>query len=81
MLKEENIILKTHKKPKVIAISYGDGHFKKQLEFNKKSALEIGEVNEYYSYGPNDINIEKKTKKTKKKKKGMVIGFGNPILY
>ena len=47
---------------RIIAISYGNEKYKKQLEVNKKSALEIGKVNEYYSYGPNDIDQDFKNK-------------------
>ena len=45
-----------NKKIKVIAISYGDKNYQKQLYYNKKSALEVGQVDEYYSYGPEDID-------------------------
>ena len=39
---------------------------------NKKTALEIGKVNEYYSYGPNDIdiNFKEKNKDILSKKRG-----------
>lgn len=47
---------------KIIAISYANRKYKKQLEVNKKSALEIGKVNEYYSYSPNDIDPDFKNK-------------------
>ena len=53
------IINKTKKMqniPKIIAISYANRNYERQLKINKKSALEIGKVNEYYSYGPNDID-------------------------
>ena len=45
-----------YNKPKIIAISYGNRDFQKLLEFNKKSAFEIGKVDEYYSFGPEDID-------------------------
>ena len=44
------------KKNKIIAISYSNPKYKKQLEINKKSALENGKVDEYYSYSPEDID-------------------------
>ena len=43
-------------KNKIVAISYGNHLFKKQLLINKKTALEVGKVDKYYSYGPNDID-------------------------
>ena len=45
-----------NRKPKIIAISYSNERFQRQLQLNKKSAIEVGEVDEYYSYGPNDID-------------------------
>ena len=45
--------------PKIVAISYGSEEYKQQLEWNKKSkksALEIAKVDEYYGYGPEDID-------------------------
>ena len=64
LLKEkENQSLNIYKKtPKIIAISYSNKLYQKQLALNKKSALEIGNVDEYYSYGPSDIDIEFKEK-------------------
>ena len=44
--------------PKIVAISYGSEEYKQQLEWNKKSALEIAKVDEYYGYGPEDIDPE-----------------------
>ena len=44
------------KRPKIIDISYGHQFFKKQLKLNKKSALEVGQVSEHYSYGLGDID-------------------------
>ena len=52
-------------KPKIIAITYGNGVFKRQLELNKKSALEVGQVDEHYIYGPEDIDPEFKEKNKK----------------
>lgn len=52
-------------KPKIIAITYGNGAFKLQLELNKKSALEVGQVDEHYIYGPEDIDPEFKEKNKK----------------
>jgi len=49
-------------KHKIIAISYGNKLFKRQLKANKKSALEIGNVDEYYNYGPDDIDKDFKEK-------------------
>lgn len=51
-------------KPKIIAISYSNEKYQRQLKLNKKSALEVGKVDIHYSYGPNDIdpNFKKKNK-------------------
>ena len=59
LLKSEKKILEmnlTKPRPKIIAISYGNNYFKRQLELNKKSAIEVGKVDEHYSYGPEDID-------------------------
>ena len=48
--------------PKIVAISYGNKDYKMQLELNKKSAIEIGKVDEYYSYSPDKIDSEFKEK-------------------
>ena len=45
-----------NKKPKIIAITYSNKYYQRQLQFNKKTALEIGKVDEHYSFGPNDID-------------------------
>ena len=47
---------------KVVAISYSNDLYQKQLRLNKKSALEVGKVDEYYSYGPYDLDNEFKQK-------------------
>ncbi len=54
--KNYRIINLINRKPKIIAISYSNERFQRQLQLNKKSAIEVGEVDEYYSYGPNDID-------------------------
>ena len=63
---------KFKKSSKIIAISYANDLFKRQLLINKKSALEIGKVDEYYSYGPNDIdkNFREKNKDILSRKRG-----------
>ena len=53
---------KNNKIPKIIAISYANKYFQRQLLLNKKSALEIGKVDEYFGYGPDDIDQEFKKK-------------------
>ena len=45
-----------------MAISYANELYKTQLEFNKKSALETAKVDEFYAYGPEDIDDEFKKK-------------------
>ena len=47
-----------NRKYKIVAISYSNNKYLRQLELNKKSALEVGKVDEHYSYGPNDIDQE-----------------------
>ena len=47
---------------KIVAISYGNNNFRVEVQFNKKSALEIAEVDEFYVYGPEDIEPEFKKK-------------------
>ena len=47
---------------KIVAISYSNEKYQTQLKYNKKSAIEIGKVDEYYEYGPNDIEYEFKQK-------------------
>ena len=43
---------------KIIGISYSNNELQTQLKYCKKSALEIGKVDLFYDYGPNDIDIE-----------------------
>ena len=47
---------KNKRKNKIVAISYANYLYGRQLLINKKSALEVGKVDEYYSYGPKDID-------------------------
>ena len=54
----KNNIAVSNKNPKIVAISYSNERYQKQLKFNKKSALEIGKVDEFYDYGPEDIEAE-----------------------
>ena len=51
-----NINNKKQKSYKIVAISYANYLYRRQLLNNKKSALEVGKVDEYYSYGPYDID-------------------------
>ena len=41
---------------KIIGISYANNRYMTQRKNNKKSAIEIGKVDEYYGYGPEDID-------------------------
>ena len=60
-------------KPRIIQITYGNSFFRRQLKLNNKSAIEVGEVDEHYEYGPKDIDHE-----FKKKNKGIFSrGRGN----
>ncbi len=53
---------KINNKTKIVAISYGNQQYQRQLKFNEKSALEIAKVDEFYGYGPEDIDEEFKKK-------------------
>lgn len=63
---------KTCSKHKIIGISYANKKYQKQLKINKISALKVGKVDEYYSYGPNDIDSEfrKKNKEILSRERG-----------
>ena len=62
-------------KPRIIQITYGNSFFRRQLKLNNKSAIEVGEVDEHYEYGPKDIDHE-----FKKKNKGIFSrGRGNGL--
>ena len=70
--KYNNNYLYFKKKPKIVAISYANDLYQKQLKVNKKSAIEVGEVDEYYSYGPDDIDpvFREKNKDILNRKRG-----------
>ena len=57
---------------KIVAISYSNEIYQTQLQYNKKSAFENGKVDEYYEYGPNDIdkNFREKNKDILSRKRG-----------
>ena len=44
-------------KYKIIAISYANDKYAKYLKINKLSAINVGKVDEYYSYKPDDIDV------------------------
>ena len=52
----------TSKNFKIIAISYSNNIYQRQLKLNRKSALEVGKVDEHFSYGPDDLDKEFKEK-------------------
>jgi hypothetical protein len=58
---KKNIQIKRNK-TKIVAISYGNERYKSSLQFLQKSALEVAKVDEFYAYGPNDIDKEFKEK-------------------
>ena len=62
IIENNNIYINKNKYNKIIGISYANDRFKTQLEYNRKSAIEIGKVDEYYGYGPDDIDKEFKEK-------------------
>ena len=61
-----------NQKPKIVAISYSNELYQRQLELNKKSAIEVGKVDEFYSYGPNDVDpaFREKNKDILSRKRG-----------
>ena len=68
-----NLIEKKYShKYKVVAISYANYKYLKQLKINKFTALNVGKVDEYYSYKPDDIdvNFKKKNKDILSRKRG-----------
>ena len=71
--KINKLIKSTNKRNyKIIAISYSNDLYLRQISLNKKSALEAGEVDKHYSYGPNDLDKDfiEKNKEILKKKRG-----------
>ena len=59
---KRKVVFSKASKPKIIAITYGNAFFQRQLDLNKKSALEEGKVDEHYIYGPDDMDPEFKEK-------------------
>lgn len=58
---KKNMQIKRNK-TKIVAISYGNERYKSSLQFLQKSALEVAKVDEFYAYGPNNIDKEFKEK-------------------
>ena len=60
------------KKYKIVAITYSNHLYLRQMSLNKKSAIEVGEVDQHYSYGPNDLDkgFIEKNKEILKQKRG-----------
>ena len=69
-------------KPKIIAITYSNGFFQNQADLNKKSALEVGKVDEHYIFGPDDIDQEfkEKNKEIFSKSRGNGLWLWKPYL-
>ena len=63
------------KEYKIVAISYGNDMYTRQLEFNGKSALEIAKVDEFYGYTPKDIDEDFKNKNKYILEKGRGNGY------
>ena len=73
-----------NKKPKIVAISYSNELYQRQLELNKKSAIEVGKVDEFYSYGPDDVDpaFREKNKDILSRKRGNGYWLWKPyIIY
>ena len=49
-------------KQKIIGITYGSPSFYKEIQYNQKSALEVGNVDAHFIYTPNDLDNEFKEK-------------------
>jgi len=47
---------KLKNKYRIIAISYANEKYAKHLKINKFTAINVGKVDEYYSYKPDDID-------------------------
>lgn len=62
-------------KSKIVAITFGNSYFRRQIELNRKSALEIGQVNEHYSFSPHDLDNEFKKKNKKILSRGRGSGY------
>ena len=60
---------------KIVAISYGNSPYAKQLEYNGKSALEIAKVDKFYGYTPKDIDEDFKEKNKYILEKGRGNGY------
>ena len=76
--------IKFNRKPKIVAISYSNELYKRQLELNKKSAIEVGKVDEFYSYGPDDVDpvFREKNKDILSRKRGNGYWLWKPyIIY
>ena len=74
LLEQNRKIFKNYNnlKQRIVALSYADKKYQNQLLNNKKSAIEIGKVDDYYSYGPDDIdsNFKNKNKDILSRKRG-----------
>ena len=57
---------------KIISISYSNYLFKRQVKLNRKSAIEVGEVDEHYIYRPKDLDkvFREKNKNILSRKRG-----------
>ena len=58
LINEEKLYNKQKNKSKIVAISYSNNIYQTQIQFLKKSAFEIGKVDEFYDYGPQDVDFE-----------------------
>ena len=75
LLKQQNnnlYINQADHKNKILAISYANKLYKRQLLLNKKTAIKVGKVDKYYSYGPDDIDpiFKEKNKDILSRKRG-----------
>ena len=52
---------KLKNKYKIIAISYANNKYAKHLKINKLTAINVGKVDEYYCYKPDDIDVNFKS--------------------
>lgn len=67
-----NFIVQKNHKFKIVAISYANNNFIKQLKINELTAINVGKVDEYYSYkfGDIDLNFLQKNKDILSRERG-----------
>ena len=72
----------TNNGSKIVAITFGNSIFRRQIELNRKSALEVGEVDEHYAYNPHDLDeaFKKKNKEILSRGRGSGYWLWKPYI-